>query len=167
MGLVQFQIAPRSSLHVSISIGPFRCGRSYLQGFYSVAPVPSEAVPFVYLACLPVSSVSNFRPDTGGRRWSLAQVRVFSRAAGREGSADKSHWPVWGALMVFWPHWVCPRSWVCVLSPSTLLRLPAAVYGAGPALRALPVFGSSTKAWTRLGLRFVPSLAEQLRPPGA
>ena len=34
---------------------------------------------------LPVSSVSNFHPDTGGRRWSLVQVHLFSRAAGREG----------------------------------------------------------------------------------
>ena len=33
-----------------------------------------------------------------------------------------------------------------LLSPSTLLRLPAALYGAGPALRAVPVFGYSTKA---------------------
>ena len=27
----------------------------------------------------------NFCPDTGGLRWSLVQVRLFSRAAGREG----------------------------------------------------------------------------------
>ena len=47
----------------------------------------------------------------------------------------------------------------CVLSPSTLLRLLAALYGAGPALRAVPVFGSSTKAQIRLRLRFVPSPA--------
>ena len=60
-----------------------------------------------------------------------------------------------------------PRTGVSVLSPSTLLRLPAALYGAGPALSAVPVFGSSTKARTRLGLRVVPSPAEQLRQPGA
>ena len=35
---------------------------------------------------------------------------MFSRAAGRGGAADKSHWPVWGALAVFQPHWVCRRS---------------------------------------------------------
>ena len=29
--------------------------------------------------------MSNFLPDTGGRRWSLVQVHVFSRAVGREG----------------------------------------------------------------------------------
>ena len=48
---------------------------------------------------------------------------------------------------------------VSVLSPSTLLRLPAALYGAGPVLRAVPVFGSSTKAQMRLRLHFVPSPA--------
>ena len=47
----------------------------------------------------------------------------------------------------------------CVLFLSTLLRLPAALYGAGPALHVVPVFRYSTKAWTRLSLRFVPSLA--------
>ena len=50
VGSVQFLITPCSSLHFSISIGPFRCSRYYLQGFESVAPVPSEAGPFVYLA---------------------------------------------------------------------------------------------------------------------
>ena len=35
--------------------------------------------------CLPVSSVSDFRPDTGGPRWSLVQVRWFIPAAGRAG----------------------------------------------------------------------------------
>ena len=46
-----------------------------------------------------------------------------------------------------------------LFSPSTLLRLLAALYGAGPALRAVPVFGHSTKARTRLRLCFVPSPA--------
>ena len=39
-----------------------------------------------------------------------------------------------------------PHTGVSVLSPSTLLRLLAALYGAGPALSAVPVFGYSTKA---------------------
>ena len=52
----------------------------------------------------------------------------------------------------------------CMLSPSTLLRLPDALYGAGPALRAVPVFRYSTKAQTRLGLRFVPSPARAAQP---
>ena len=29
---------------------------------------------------------------------------------GGRATADKCHWPVWGALTVFQPHWVCPRS---------------------------------------------------------
>ena len=57
-------------------------------------------------------------------------------------------------------HAGCARAHGCVLSPSTLLRLPAALYGVGPALRAVPVFRYSTKARTRLGLRFVPSPAQ-------
>ena len=32
---------------------------------------------------------------------------------GGRGTADKCHWRVWGALAVFRPHWVCPRSRVC------------------------------------------------------
>ena len=55
---------------------------------------------------------------------------------GGRAAADKCPRPVWGALPVFRPHWVCPAQG-CVLSPSTLLRLPAALQGAGPALRAL------------------------------
>ena len=57
-----------------------------------------------------------------------------------------------------------PRTGVSVLSPSALLRLPAALYGAGPALRAVPVFGSSTEARVRLCLRFVPSPASAVQP---
>ena len=52
-----------------------------------------------------------------------------------------------------------PRTGVSVLSPSILLRLPASLYGAGPALSAVPVFWSSTKEQIQLRLRFVPSLA--------
>ena len=52
-----------------------------------------------------------------------------------------------------------PRSRVSVFSPSTLLRLPAALYGEGPALSAVPVLGYSTKARIPLGLNFVPSPA--------
>ena len=132
MGLVQFQIAPRSSLHVSISIGPFRCGRSYLQGFYSVAPVPSEAVPFVYLA-----SVCQSLP---------CLISALTQAGG-------------GGLLFRFASSITLREGRGTAFPSTLLRLPPALYGAGPALRAVPVFGSSTRAQTRLRMRFVPCLA--------
>ena len=52
-----------------------------------------------------------------------------------------------------------PHTRVSVLSPSTLLRLPAVLYGAGSVLSVVPVFGYSTKAWIRLRLRFMPSPA--------
>ena len=116
--------------------------------------------------CLLVSSVSNFRPDTRGRWWSLVQVHLFSRAAGREGRCRQISLACVGSTRSVQPHWVCPAHG-CVLSPSTPLRLLAALHVAGPALRAVPVFRSSTKAQTQLGLRFVPSPAEQLRQPGA
>ena len=60
-----------------------------------------------------------------------------------------------------------PCTGVSVLSPSTLLRLPAALYGAGPALSAVPVFGSSTKARIRLRLRVVSSPPERPGQPEA
>ena len=55
-----------------------------------------------------------------------------------------------------------PLRGVCAF-PSTLLRLPAALYGAGPALSAVPVFRSSTKARIRLRLSFVSSPASAAR----
>ena len=89
----------------------------------------------------------------------------------RSGSLVQSHCREGGApqadIAVCGEHSPCsghtgfaPAHW-CVLSPSTPLRLPAAQYGVGmePALRAVPVFGYSMKARTRLGLRFVPSPA--------
>ena len=63
---------------------------------------------------MPVSSVSNFRPDTGGRRWSLVQVASSVLLRGGRGATDRYRC-VSGALTVFWPHWVCPRSPVCAL----------------------------------------------------
>ena len=89
--------------------------------------------------CLPVSSVPNFRPDAGGRRCSLIQVARSIALRGGAGAAF----------------------------PSTLLTLPAALYGACPALGAVPALRCSTKARTRLSLRFVPSLPEGLKQAGA
>ena len=36
---------------------------------------------FILASCLQVSSVSNFHPDTRGRRWSFIQVHLFNCAA--------------------------------------------------------------------------------------
>ena len=112
---------------------------------------------FIWLL-MPLSSVPNFRPDTGRRRWSLVQVRWFSRAAGMEGHCRHIA-GVCGEHSQCSGHTGFVPARGCVLSPSTLLRLPAALYRAGPAWRVVPVFGYSTKARTRLGLRFVPSPA--------
>ena len=79
---------------------------------------------------------------------------------GGRGTADKYHWPVWGALTVFRPHWVCPRLW-CVCLPrlhcsgSRLLYresvacsysfqvLHKSSYSVGPAFGAFPSPSSS------------------------
>ena len=60
--------------------------------------------------CLQVSSVSNFCPDTWGRRWSLIQAHLFSRSVGGRNTANEYHWCVWGVLAVSGPHQVCPHS---------------------------------------------------------
>ena len=85
----------------------------------------------------------------------LGSLVQFSPAAGRAGHRRQM------SLCVGSTHRVpatlgLPRTGVSVFSPSTLLRLPAALYGAGPALSAVPVLGSSTKARIRLCLCFVP-----------
>ena len=88
----------------------------------------------------------------------LGSLVQFSPATGRAGRCRQISPCVDSTLSV--PATLgLPRTGVSVLSPSTLLRLPAAVYGAGPALSAVPVFGSSTKAQIRLYLRVVPSPA--------
>ena len=102
--------------------------------------------------------MSNFLPDTGGQSDLLFMFTSSVKSCyGERGALQTSQ-------CVDSTHCVpatlgLPRTGVSVLSPSTLLRLPAALYGAGPALSAVPVFGSSTKARTRLRLGFAPSRA--------
>ena len=88
----------------------------------------------------------------------LGSLVQFSPAAGRAGRCRQMSLCVGSTRRV--PATLgLPRTGVSVLSPSALLRLPAALYGAGPALSEVPVFGYSTKTWIRLRLRFVSSLA--------
>ena len=88
----------------------------------------------------------------------LGSLVQFSPAAGRTGRCRQISLCVGSTPRV--PATLgLPRTGVSVLSPSALLRLPAALYGAGTALSAVPVFRSSTTARIRLRLRFVPSLA--------
>ena len=99
----------------------------------------------------------------------LRSLVQFSPAAGRAGRCREMSLCVGSTRRV--PATLgLPPTGVSVLSPSALLRLPAALYGAGPALSAVPVFGSSTKAQIWLCLRFVPSPAwavHAARGPGA
>ena len=88
----------------------------------------------------------------------LGSLVQFSPATGRAGRCREI------SLFVDSTHRVpatlgLSRTGVSVLSLSTLLRLPAALYGAGPALSAVPVFGYSTKAQIRFRPHFVSSPA--------
>ena len=92
----------------------------------------------------------------------LGSLDQFSPAAGRAGRRRQMSLCVGSTRRV--PATLgLPRTGVSVLSPSTLLRVPAALYGAGPVLSAVPVFGSSTKARIRLRLRVVSSPASAVQ----
>ena len=86
----------------------------------------------------------------------------FSPAAGRAGRCRQTSLCVGSTPRV--PATLgLPHTGVSVLSPSTLLRLPAALYGAGPALSAVPVFRYSTTARIRLRLCVVSSPASAVQ----
>ena len=92
----------------------------------------------------------------------LGSLVQFSPAAGRAGRCRQTSLCVGSTRRV--PATLgLPRSRVSVLSPSALLRLPAALHGAGPALSAVPVFEYSTKARIRMRLRFVSSAASAVQ----
>ena len=88
--------------------------------------------------CLQMSSVSNFRPDTRGRRWSLVEAHLFNNAVGREEHCKQiSLACVGSACSVSATLGLFPLM-ACVLSQSTLFRLQVALQGVGPGLCALP-----------------------------
>ena len=92
----------------------------------------------------------------------LGSLVQFSPAAGRAGRCRQTSLCVGST-----PHVPAtlglPHTGLSVLSPSALLRLPAALYGAGPALSVVPVFGSSTTAWIPLRLHVVSSSASAVQ----
>ena len=92
----------------------------------------------------------------------LGSLVQFSPAAGRAGRCRQISLCVGSTRRVLATLGL-PRTGVSVLSPSALLRLPAALYGAGPVLSAVPVFGSSTKARIRSRLRVVSSPASAIQ----
>ena len=117
--------------------------------------------------CFLVSSVSNFCPDTRGRWWTLFQAHLFSRAVGREDTANKLHWRV---LVVSQPHWACPRSLrvhpPCPHSTGSRLLFWEPLE-AGPGLhappRSKPLRFRHSGSPQRLRLRWACVLCSQLR----
>ena len=92
----------------------------------------------------------------------LGSLVQFSPATGRAGRCRQVSLCV-GSTYSVQATLGLPRTGVSVLSPSTQLRLPAALYGAGPVLSVFPVFGSYTNARIRLCLRFVSSPASAVQ----
>ena len=80
--------------------------------------------------------MSNFHPDTSGQRWSLVQVRWFS-CAGGGGALQTNLTGLCGEDPSVLATLGLPPLTARV-SLSTLLRLQAALQGAGPELCALP-----------------------------
>ena len=79
-----------------------------------------------------VSSVSNFRPHTGGRRFSSVLLRGGRGAAGRCRC-------VWGALPMFRPHWVCPVQG-CLCFPVYTAQAPGCSIWSGPCVECSSSF---------------------------
>ena len=124
--------------------------------------------------------MSNFRPDTGGPRWSLVQALSSSRAAGREGRCRQMSLACVGRTCSVPTTRFAPARVACFprlrCSGSRLLSRERALScvpfpGLSRSGSGFQLFhkraDSVGPARTRLGLRFVPSPPEQLRPPGA
>ena len=90
----------------------------------------------------------------------LGSLVQFSPATGRAGRCRQTSLCVGSTRRVPATRGL-PRTGVSVLSPSALLRLPAALYGAGPALSAVPGFGSSTDSVAPAFLCLPPASAVQ------
>ena len=91
----------------------------------------SSSFFFVYFGffCLQVSSVSNFHPDTRGRRWSLIQANLFSCVVGREEHCKQISLACVGSALSVRATLGLPLLTACVLSWSTLLRLQVSLQG--------------------------------------
>ena len=86
-----------------------------------------------------VSSLSNFLPDTGGRRWSLVQVRLVSHAAGREGHCRQISVACVGSTHSVLAILGLPRSRVCAL-PIYTSQAPGCSIWSGPCIACGPSF---------------------------
>ena len=123
--------------------------------------------------------MSNFYPDTRGRRWSLIEAHLFSCAVGREEHCQQISLACVGSAHTVWATLGLPPLVVCVFSQSTLFKLHVALQGKclKPALGcmnfpSLSHSGSgsrvSHKGTDSAGPAFCAlPRSEQLRPPGA
>ena len=138
-----FQMVPCSSLYFfSRSIDSFQSlvNVNYIVLICCTVCFQSGSLFFVYFGflCLQVSSVSNFHPDTRGRRWSLIQTCLFSCAVGREEHCKQISLACVGSAHSVSARLGLPPLTACMLSQSTLIRLQVALRGTGPGLCALP-----------------------------
>ena len=114
MGSVQFRIAPCSSLHFTISIGPFHVVGVIYRDFNLFHWSLLKWFPlFIWLLFVSLCLISAL--TQAGRGGLLFRVACSIVLRGGRGAADR-YCCVWGALAVFRPQWVCPRSQVSVLS---------------------------------------------------
>ena len=129
VGSVQFQIVLCSSLYFSRSSNVVSAKCRIL--VCCTCHFQSSSLFFVYFGffCLQVSSESNFHPDTRGRRWSLLQAHLFSRAVGREEHCKEISLACVGSAHSVWATPGLPPLTACVLSRSAPLRLQVALQG--------------------------------------
>ena len=147
VGLVQFQILPCSSLYLfSKSIGPLQCLVSVNHRVLICCPChfQSSSLFFVYFGflCLQVSLVSNFCPDTRGRRQSLIQAHLFSCVVGREEHCQQLSLACVGSTYSVWTTLGFPQLKVACASWVYTAQAPGcsagAPFKAGSVFRALP-----------------------------
>ena len=136
MESVQFQIVLCSNLYFfSRSLGPFQClvNANYRVLICCTCHFQSDSL-FVYFGflCLQVSSVSNFHPDTRGRRWSLIYAHLCSCAVGREEHCKQISLVCVESACSIWTTLGLSRLMAQVLFWSTLLRLQVALQGKSP-----------------------------------
>ena len=79
--------------------------------------------------CFQVSSVSNFHPDTRGRRCSFIQAHLFNCAVEREEHCKQIQLVCVGSVSSVWATLVLTLLTACVLPWPTLFRLQAALWG--------------------------------------
>ena len=111
-------------------------------------------VPFVYSAsvCQSLQCLISALTQAGGGSlfFRFACSFVLQR---RRGAADKRRWPVWGALTVFRPHWVCPCSRVCAL-PIYTAQAPGCSIWSGPCIACGSSFWVFYKSMDSVGPAF-------------